>query len=101
MKKFTFLFFTIFLFSTIAYSQSKVCRFEGTIEGWDTNRCRCCGGWIIKIDKNIFLADSIPRGQGIFAPNEKRKYPIKIYLDFTKKPGPCNSRIIITCIEKR
>jgi hypothetical protein len=90
----------LFLITGSESDQKQVCDLPGQIAGWDIRRCGCCEGWIIIVNDQKFLADSIPNAKVILGPVENRVYPIPVYLSY-KREIRCRNRIVITCIQKR
>lgn len=95
----------VFLFLVIVIpsgqNQKISCPYDGYIIGWDSTRCGCCQGWIIEINDQRFLADSIPNSDEIIGKSpEDSNYPIAVKLDF-KKASHCNNKIVIKCINRK
>ena len=91
----------LFYFGISTFNQADNCRYYGSIHGWDSTRCGCCEGWIIEIDGKRYLADSIPNARELFKSPYKKTYPILVFLDYEKKIGGCDNRIVIKCIKLR
>ncbi|MCK9638841.1 MAG: hypothetical protein M0R39_02950 [Prolixibacteraceae bacterium] len=72
---------------------------KGVITGQDFRMCACCGGWIITIEGENYLFDSIPANSGFVL--EKEPLPISVQLDWQLTSGGCPSnRITIQRIKK-
>ena len=99
MKK-TILIIVLF-FGLNSFNRADNCSYYGKILGWDSTRCGCCEGWVIEVDGNRYLADSIPNAKEFFKSTNNQKYPISVSLDYEKKAGGCANRIVITCITAR
>jgi hypothetical protein len=74
----------------------------GEIIGYDITLCGgCCGGYIIEIDGQNYLANNIPNAEEIFGQENEWVFPIPIYLSYEKAKYCSTVRIDITCIKKR
>src|SRR5665647_60091 len=72
---------------------------KGVITGQDYRMCACCGGWIINIEGENYLFESIPANSSFVL--EKEPLPISVQLDWQLTPGSCPSnRITIQRIKK-
>ncbi len=72
----------------------------GTITGIDGTMCGCCGGWIIYIDDDRYLIDSIPVFSNLDLATET--FPVTVKLDWQLVSNGCSafSRITVTRIKK-
>jgi hypothetical protein len=75
-------------------------RSVGTITGIDGTMCGCCGGWIIIIDGDRYLIDSMPKDSSLDL--SKKAFPITVKLDWQPVNGGCSvfGRITVLRITK-
>ena len=75
-------------------------RSNGTITGYDTRECSCCGGFYIEIDNATYRFYDLPKNSELNLENPT--FPIYIKLDWTKDVNAClGDEIIVSRIEKR
>jgi hypothetical protein len=75
-------------------------RSNGTITGYDTRECVCCGGYFIDIDKATYRFFDLPRNSNIDL--DSATFPIYVKLDWAIDPNAClGDEIIVSRIEKR
>ena len=73
---------------------------DGTITGYDTRECACCGGFFIEIDNVTYRFFNIPANSELNLDNPT--FPIYVKLDWTKDANAClGDEIIVSRIEKR
>jgi hypothetical protein len=96
-KAILFVFLCLIFIVISGFDKNTNCINFGYINGYDSTRCGCCGGWEIQVDGHTYLADSIPNSKAILG----YKYPIPIYLNYKKADYCSDRKIVITCIEKR
>lgn len=80
------------------------CKTEAIIIGYDYTRCRCCGGWIVIINDERFLAGYVPglkkvdnRPDQIIFNRDTTEFPLKIRLNYQMTGSHCH-RIKVNCI---
>ena len=75
-------------------------RSNGTITGYDTRECSCCGGFYIEIDNVTYRFYDLPSNSSLNLENPT--FPIYVKLDWTKDTNAClGDEIIVSRIEKR
>ena len=75
-------------------------RSNGTITGYDTRECSCCGGFYIEIDNATYRFYDLPNNSELNLENST--FPIYVKLDWTKDANAClGDEIIVSRIEKR
>jgi hypothetical protein len=95
----TLLFFLIIIGLISCNKSSDDYRSIGIISGLDYTMCGCCGGWIIYIDSERYLFDSIPSNSKIHLEDEV--LPITVKLDWQLISNGCPiKRITIQRIKK-
>ena len=73
---------------------------DGTITGYDTRECACCGGFFIEIDNVTYRFYDVPPNSELNLQNPT--FPIYVKLDWTKDADAClGDEIIVSRIEKR
>ena len=73
---------------------------NGTITGYDTRECGCCGGYFIEIDNATYRFFDLPKNSGLNLDNPT--FPIYVKLDWTKDPNAClGDEIIVQRIEEQ
>jgi hypothetical protein len=70
----------------------------GLISGLDLALCACCGGYVIRIDDEVYRVDSI------LPPHDKKlenaAFPLAVNLDWhLNAASACSNRIIIDALE--
>lgn len=94
----TIVFLLAFSGSLLAFVSMKTgepCSQQATITKYDQGRCACCGGWIIMIESEKFLAPEI-EGWNF---EETMVFPMEVQIDYTRVNDPCN-KIEVHCIRK-
>lgn len=95
---------SIVLSSVFAFSASnEKCVTEAFIMGKDLTKCRCCWGWMVKINDKIYLVDEIPNIEvdyDMSKPNQLFEEPISVMISYQFVEGSCDNRIEIDCLEK-
>ena len=72
----------------------------GTITGYDTRECSCCGGFYIEIDNTTYRFYDLPNNSELNLENPT--FPIYVKLDWTKDANAClGDEIIVSRIEKQ
>ena len=94
----------LFLFSSFSFvgETNTDCTTDALIIGKDLTKCRCCWGWMIKIDDTVYLADELP---GLDLEWNQRidpllDNPIPIKISCQQEDSICENRIVINCLEK-
>ena len=73
---------------------------DGTITGYDTRECACCGGFFIEIDNVTYRFYDVPPNSELNLQNPT--FPIYVKLDWTKDANAClGDEIIVLRIEER
>ena len=73
---------------------------DGTITGYDTRECACCGGFFIEIDNVTYRFYDVPPNSELNLQNPT--FPIYVKLDWTKDANACvGDEIIVFRIEER
>lgn len=93
------LFMFLLVFASCSMDEDEF-RSNGTITGYDTRKCPCCGGYFIDIDKVTYPFFNLPNNSTLNLDNPT--FPIYVKLDWTKDANAClGDEIIVTRIEKR
>ena len=75
-------------------------RSNGTITGYDTRECSCCGGFYIDINNITYRFYDLPKNSRLNLDNPT--FPIYVKLDWTKDANAClGDEIIVSRIEER
>lgn len=73
---------------------------DGTISGYDTRECSCCGGFFIEIENVTYRFYDVPANSNLNLENPS--FPIYVKLDWTKDVNAClGDEIIVLRIEER
>jgi len=73
---------------------------DGTITGYDTRECACCGGFFIDIDNVTYRFYDVPPNSELNLMNPT--FPIYVKLDWAKDANAClGDEVIVVRIEKR
>lgn len=96
----------IFIFSLNLAGQENTAdnayNIKAEIIGYDYSKCRCCGGWKVKIDNKIYLTVKMPAKELQLSSNNSIGFPVPVLLSYqtSKSEGPCKNKLEITCIKR-
>ncbi len=80
--------------------QEEISISDGTISGYDTRECSCCGGFFIEIENVTYRFYDVPANSNLNLENPS--FPIYVKLDWTKDVNAClGDEIIVLRIEER
>jgi len=100
MKKLFILLFAIQLFSLNSCSKSEYMD-SATIIGLDTEKCDCCGGWIIDIEGFKLKFDKLPEESDIVLLNANFPIDVELNWKYTKELKCSKTKIDIIDIKKK
>jgi len=73
---------------------------DGTITGYDTRECACCGGFFIDIENVTYRFYDVPANSNLNLENPT--FPIYVKLDWAKDANAClGDEILVLRIEER
>lgn len=73
---------------------------DGTITGYDTRECSCCGGFFIDIENDTYRFYTLPDNSDLNLENPV--FPINVQLDWTNDANAClGDEIVVLKIKKR
>jgi hypothetical protein len=98
----TLFFFMLILFSCNKESEDNKGNEEynsiGTITGFDATKCGCCWGWIINIENENYIIQSIADDSSLNLTLES--LPVTVMLDWQVNITGCTNKITVQRIKK-